>query len=211
MARKNRHNAAFVFGAVLGGLAGSAAALWKTPYSGEELRAKLAGEPSAAASTTVNGEVQTYAATSPAGRSVKDKVLSTVEQTLAPVVGVQLGKTANNSGSATMDASSHSAASTPGDSGRKGVGESPAFPDEEPMGGPATDEPETGGRANVTPVDQGGGEASELSSPTRPAGDHEAATVEELTTPQTHVVPDALLHEEVEKQPFPKLGGNEPT
>lgn len=208
MARKNRHNAAFVVGAVLGGLVGSAAALWKTPYSGEELRAKLAGEPSTSASATMDGGAQTYIATSPAGRSMKDKVLSTVEQTLAPVVGVELGKTANNSGLTSPD--THPTPSI-SDFGKQGVGESPAFPDEEPMGGPATDEPETGGSANVTPVDEGGGEASELSSPTRPAADHEAASVEELTTPQTDTVPDALLHEHVEKQPFPKLGGNEPT
>lgn len=38
-----RHNAAFVVGSILGGVAGAAAALWKTPQSGPELRAKLAG------------------------------------------------------------------------------------------------------------------------------------------------------------------------
>lgn len=37
-----RHNAAFVVGSILGGVAGAAAALWKTPQSGPELRAKLA-------------------------------------------------------------------------------------------------------------------------------------------------------------------------
>lgn len=38
-----RHNAAFVVGSVLGGLAGAAIALWKAPQTGEELRGKLMG------------------------------------------------------------------------------------------------------------------------------------------------------------------------
>ncbi len=75
---RNRHNAAFVVGSVLGGIAGAAVALWKTPYSGAELRSKLTGG-------TATGESPRYAS----------RMLSSVEQVLAPVVGVKLGKTAN--------------------------------------------------------------------------------------------------------------------
>lgn len=106
MANNNRHNTAFVVGSVLGAVAGAAVALWKTPYSGEELRTKLGASgghettgaqaytatPAAGTTTTVTGE-----------RSIKDKVLSSVEKTLAPVVGVELGKTANGSGATVMD------------------------------------------------------------------------------------------------------------
>lgn len=104
VARNNRHNAAFVVGSVLGAVAGAAVALWKTPYTGEELRTKLTG-----ASAQDGTEVQTYGAPTSTGttageeRSIKDKVLSGVEKTLAPIVGVELGKTANDSGTTTMD------------------------------------------------------------------------------------------------------------
>lgn len=99
MARNNRHNTAFVVGSVLGAVAGAAVALWKTPYSGEELRTKL-GVPGATETTTA----QTYTTTTTTGeRSLKDKVLAGVEKTLAPVVGVELGKTANASGVTPMD------------------------------------------------------------------------------------------------------------
>ena len=40
---RGNNSAAFVFGSLLGGLVGGAAALWKTPQSGEELRARLTG------------------------------------------------------------------------------------------------------------------------------------------------------------------------
>jgi hypothetical protein len=40
---KSDHSAAFVVGSIIGGLVGAVAALWKTPQSGDELRAKLAG------------------------------------------------------------------------------------------------------------------------------------------------------------------------
>ena len=106
MARNNRHNTAFVVGSVLGAVAGAAVALWKTPYSGEELRTKLGA--SGGHETT---GTQAYTATPAAGttttatgeRSIKDKVLSSVEKTLAPVVGVELGKTAKGSGATVMD------------------------------------------------------------------------------------------------------------
>jgi len=39
---EQRHTAAFVFGTILGGLAGAAAAFWKTPKSGAQVRAELA-------------------------------------------------------------------------------------------------------------------------------------------------------------------------
>lgn len=99
MASNNRHNTAFVVGSVLGAVAGAAVALWKTPYSGEELRTKL-GLPGATGTTTAQAYTTT---TTTAERSLKDKVLSSVEKTLAPVVGVELGKTANTSGATPMD------------------------------------------------------------------------------------------------------------
>jgi gas vesicle protein len=106
VARNNRHNAAFVVGSVLGAVAGAAVALWKTPFTGEELRAKLTG---GASHETATG-AQTYVASPSTGttvreeRSLKDKVISGVEKTLAPVVGVELGKTANASGAETLAA-----------------------------------------------------------------------------------------------------------
>jgi hypothetical protein len=39
---KDRHTTAFVVGAVLGGLAGVTATLWKTPWSGAQARARIA-------------------------------------------------------------------------------------------------------------------------------------------------------------------------
>jgi gas vesicle protein len=85
-----RHNAAFVVGSVLGGLVGAGVALWKTPYSGPELRSVLTG-----------GRGESHAG-GPAASSdeplrFSSRLLSQVENTLAPVVGVKLGKTANDS------------------------------------------------------------------------------------------------------------------
>ena len=40
---RGSNSAAFVIGSLFGGLVGGATALWKTPQSGEELRAKLTG------------------------------------------------------------------------------------------------------------------------------------------------------------------------
>jgi hypothetical protein len=86
---KKSHNAAFVVGSVLGGLVGAGVALWKTPYSGPELRSMLTGEGAGQAGTTTSrGEPLRFSG----------KLLSQVENTLAPVVGVRLGKTANDSG-----------------------------------------------------------------------------------------------------------------
>lgn len=87
MAKKKSGNKTWIMGAVLGAVAGAAYALWKTPMSGEELRSKLTPGP-----VSQNDEVTTDAVRTP---TAGDKLLSKVEQTLAPVVGVQLGKTAN--------------------------------------------------------------------------------------------------------------------
>lgn len=126
VARNNRHNAAFVVGSVLGAVAGAAVALWKTPYTGEELRSKLTG-----ASSHEGGETRTYVAPTSTGatagvtvgeeRSIKDKVLSGVEKTLAPIVGVELGKTAN--GSTTMDSGDMKVRSGQGEAATAGSGE----------------------------------------------------------------------------------------
>jgi gas vesicle protein len=91
-----RHNAAFVVGSVLGGLVGAGVALWKTPYSGPELRSMLTGGP---------GEGHTAGTTTASDEPLRfsSRLLSQVENTLAPVVGVRLGKTANDSGPQTED------------------------------------------------------------------------------------------------------------
>jgi len=80
-----RHTAAFIVGTVAGGLVGAAMALWKTPHTGDELRSAIAtvADPNSAFNTEPR-------------RS--SKVLGAVEYVLAPIVGVELGKTANDSG-----------------------------------------------------------------------------------------------------------------
>jgi hypothetical protein len=108
VARNNRHNAAFVVGSVLGAVAGAAVALWKTPLTGEELRSKLTGAGSQQDTGTQAYRAPVSIGTSASARageerSLKDKVLSGVEKTLAPIVGVELGKTANGSGGTTLD------------------------------------------------------------------------------------------------------------
>ena len=80
-----RHTAAFVVGTMAGGLVGGALALWKTPHTGDELRSALA---------TVTDPTSSFN-TEPRHSS---KVLGAVEYVLAPLVGVELGKTANGSG-----------------------------------------------------------------------------------------------------------------
>src|SRR5699024_6076622 len=102
--------------------------------------------------------------TADSGRSMKDKVLSTVENTLAPIVGVELGKTANGSGTAEGTTSmGPGAGQRPGTTttpsgagpGSEGAGEPPAYPSEEPgLRGVNQGVPQE----NVSPVDQGGGE-----------------------------------------------------
>ena len=91
MANKKNSNKTWVFGAVVGAVAGAAYALWKTPMSGDELRGKLASGPVNQNETAVSDTVHTP--------GVGGKILSKVEHTLAPIVGVELGKTANQNGS----------------------------------------------------------------------------------------------------------------
>ena len=80
-----RHTAAFIVGSVAGGLVGAVVALWKTPQSGPELRAQITS-----ATDPNNPENQLPRHSS--------KALEVIESVLAPVVGVELGKTANGSG-----------------------------------------------------------------------------------------------------------------
>lgn len=80
-----RHTAAFVVGSMAGGLVGAVVALWKTPQSGPELRAQLT------AATDPNNPDNALPRHS-------SKALEVIEGLLAPVVGVELGKTANGSG-----------------------------------------------------------------------------------------------------------------
>lgn len=86
MANKKGGNKTMITGAVLGALAGAAYALWKTPMSGEELRSKLSTGPAQNDTVSTNG-VHTPGA--------GEKILSKIEHTLAPIVGVELGKTAD--------------------------------------------------------------------------------------------------------------------
>jgi hypothetical protein len=60
-------------------------ALWKTPQSGPELRAQII---SASDPSSPENQVPRHSS----------RVLEVVESLLAPVVGVELGKTANGSG-----------------------------------------------------------------------------------------------------------------
>ena len=96
---QNRHNGAFVFGALIGGAVGAMTALWKTPYSGADLRRKL-GLPGDAG-TTSPAEPTASVSTEPAAprdsRPLTARALAFVEQAAAPLVGVKLGQTANNS------------------------------------------------------------------------------------------------------------------
>ncbi len=87
MAKKSNGTKALVVGTVLGLVAGAAYALWKTPMSGKELRSKFMPE------------VERDTTASAPGTGITDKVIGVVESTLAPLVGVELGKTANGSGS----------------------------------------------------------------------------------------------------------------
>jgi gas vesicle protein len=96
---KSRHNGAFIFGAMLGGAVGAVAALWNTPQSGAELRRKLGFESEAASSVTSAAKQAASTATSLAqsARPLPSRALGLVEQAAAPLVGVKLGQTANNS------------------------------------------------------------------------------------------------------------------
>lgn len=234
-AGKTRHNAAFVVGSVIGGLAGAAAALWKTPYSGDELRSKLTGGGQATNGSRVEGDaIVATPEHREHGQSFRDKILSTVENRLAPIVGVQLGKTANDAGAVrTAGADARIEDATPRESSGlepttsmgpgagvrpgtetgpaasssdDGRGASPAYPDDEPVSY-RDDDATTGAGENVTPVDRDGGAPSRMSSPVTPASEDDAASVEELTKPQVELVPEAFREQEGHMKPFPKLGG----
>ncbi len=94
-----RHRGAFVFGSVVGGAVGAVAALWKTPQSGEELRRKLGFESDLAQGVTGAAKRASTSATGAAhaAKPLPGKVLGLVEQAAAPLVGVKLGHTANDS------------------------------------------------------------------------------------------------------------------
>ena len=96
---KSRHNGAFIFGAMLGGAVGAVAALWNTPQSGAELRRKLGFESEAATTVTTAAKQAASTATSVAQPAcpLPSRALGLVEQAAAPLVGVKLGQTANNS------------------------------------------------------------------------------------------------------------------
>lgn len=88
---KRSGNGAFIFGSIIGGAVGSALALWNTPQSGKELRQKLGIEPLVAG---VGQAVNTGGASY---ETVGTRLLGVVEKATAPLVGVHLGQTANNS------------------------------------------------------------------------------------------------------------------
>jgi hypothetical protein len=178
-------------------------------------------------------EVRELGATPAQERSFKNKLLSTVESTLAPVVGVQLGKTANDSGQVTtatggvatgqpmesttsMGPGAGSRPSTEtlpqsGWFGSSGTAAPPASPGDDEVGAQA--DRDAGGNAGVTPVEPEAEVPSPMSSPTSPAPDDSAASIDQLTKPQTNLVPDALQQEpgQLKPKPFPKLGGTEPS
>lgn len=87
MANTKNGNKTWIAGAILGAVAGAAYALWKTPMSGQELRGKLGTGGVNADETLVSDTTHT--------QGVGGKILSKVEHTLAPMVGVELGKTAH--------------------------------------------------------------------------------------------------------------------
>lgn len=96
MARQ-RHNAAFVVGSILGGVAGAAAALWKTPQSGAELRSRVSERLGGFAGS--GGSSAAEPRSTAGGSGVGGKLLSFAEKAAAPIVGVKLGQTANHAGS----------------------------------------------------------------------------------------------------------------
>ncbi len=105
---KSGHNGAFIVGSILGGAVGAVTALWKTPQSGAELRARLGieREVSHAASTAkhaANTASELVSGAVAASKPLSSKALRLVETASAPLVGVKLGQTANNSQPAPPD------------------------------------------------------------------------------------------------------------
>ena len=64
--KSNNHGAAFVVGSLLGGLVGAVAALWSTPQSGAELRAKLSAAVPAGGGDSPTMNFSTVPASAPA-------------------------------------------------------------------------------------------------------------------------------------------------
>ena len=93
---KRSGGGAFFFGSVIGGAIGAVIALWKTPQSGQELRDKLGLEGKLPTSAPSFSRGSGDLGTSPKV-SLADKALGLVERATAPLVGVKLGQTANNS------------------------------------------------------------------------------------------------------------------
>lgn len=91
MARK-RNTGAFVMGSLIGGLAGAALTLWKTPKSGTEMRQSMGLGGDAQTRTLSTGETTTASGE----RSFSNPVLSFVEKVTAPIPGVELGKLAKD-------------------------------------------------------------------------------------------------------------------
>lgn len=95
MAKKKSGKGAWIAGSILGAIAGAAYALWKTPMSGEELRSKLVPGPVSGSASVAQKQP---------GTRFSDKVIGMVENAAAPIVGVELGKTANGTGTAVESA-----------------------------------------------------------------------------------------------------------
>lgn len=96
----DRHNAAFVVGAILGGIAGATMALWKVPQSGAALRAELSKEFNELTGNDQHSRRLPLESPIP-GRTTPERLSSRVlefaERAAAPLVGVKLGQTANES------------------------------------------------------------------------------------------------------------------
>lgn len=87
----HRNNGAFIVGSVIGGLVGAVVTLWITPKSGAELRRAVTSEETR---TSVTGRVRSNSLRD--GQRFSNPVLSFVERTVAPIVGVELGKQASD-------------------------------------------------------------------------------------------------------------------
>lgn len=103
---KRSGGGAFFFGSVIGGAVGSLVTLWSTPQSGQELRRKLGIDQavSTVSSAMPSGGDTTSAGSTATGTSfgsgsapLSARLLAPVERVVAPLVGVKLGQTANNS------------------------------------------------------------------------------------------------------------------
>ncbi len=188
MARSSKRNTgAYILGGVIGGAAGAAVTLWKTPKSGEEMRAALAGGLSSSPPTTEPGTSIGASPPATSGR-FSNPVLSFVERAAAPIVGVELGKLAKDDPEATESKPVRSGAA-----------------DAKPPAG--TTSPQTSrGDLPVPPEDADTYDEEE--------GSHaHAATVEELTSPPPEKTgPGEQGHgERRESAPFPDLESNDRT